>query len=760
VAKTSKELKGDKSSKEKLFLNIVQSDKIDVPSKTSTPKGNNWSVPYSLGPPHMEKDKNGENAPCFDCCFHPDAIALGVQHKEFKDLLVHTAIDGVQGMYKKQGQDVTIDTAYRVVKGIDYKTGQVPTMMMASAARENWKVDDDEKGQNKASVPPKPTPEAEKVAKKDTKPAPAIKKGFLSNSKGALYGDKMTTVRPREPKEKEPVLGQPISLVDQALVDDGINGINDLRIPTSTAAKSREGARLIEEVDGRRPVEKKAAPPVEKVVTKSVDGLKAVSTTTRTVKKEVEVEPLELLPQPSTDTDGLETPAYTVKERGHISMGDFEAFNGSSSNPISSRPGELIYSFQLPKISKASLIVLDIAERQLSLSYPGLYTVSLRLPYPVFDAKGTAKYEKASKSLTVVLKVQPPTATQSASPVKAAEFVQMEPTTEAESVPGSPPAPGKPQGVSHSRWVGSKDSISTGESKEEAGEVQKPMSLKEEIMLQAERAVKEAEAAKATTASKPVQVEKKSLASVAPPSSASEQVFQAAAKFAGKREGYVFQRGDSGVGYYSDPATRPKEPLAPEPSLDTVLPPPAPKMTKSESKTTPSGEAAKFSYACRQTKAALAVIVQVPNIDPTSVRIEFKPHRVSVAFQSSGASQSYACDLVLSADCCPGGLSAQLCTYDVAAQNMALVLTKQVPGYWHTTQEERQDESKNVDLDSTEAGALVSAQPYTNSVVRAVVKDSRDKVSADAAVAKALQSYEKTIKIMQFDNNDALFELD
>jgi dynein assembly factor 2 len=107
VAKTSKELKGDKSSKEKLFLNIVQSDKIDVPSKTSTPKGNNWSVPYSLGPPHMEKDKNGENAPCFDCCFHPDAIASGVQHKEFKDLLVHTAIDGVQGMYKKQGQDVS-----------------------------------------------------------------------------------------------------------------------------------------------------------------------------------------------------------------------------------------------------------------------------------------------------------------------------------------------------------------------------------------------------------------------------------------------------------------------------------------------------------------------------------------------------------------------------------------------------------------------------------------------------------------------------
>jgi len=107
VAKSFKIIKKDDNDKEKVFLNIVKSDKINVPSKTTTPKGTCWSVPYSLGPPHMEKDKNGSNAPCFDCCFHPDAIALGMQHKEFKDLLVTTAMEGVEKLYQQQGQDVS-----------------------------------------------------------------------------------------------------------------------------------------------------------------------------------------------------------------------------------------------------------------------------------------------------------------------------------------------------------------------------------------------------------------------------------------------------------------------------------------------------------------------------------------------------------------------------------------------------------------------------------------------------------------------------
>ena len=56
VAKSRKKDTKDKEDS-KVFINIVQSEKITKPTKTDTAKGQNWSLPYSLGPPHMEKDK-------------------------------------------------------------------------------------------------------------------------------------------------------------------------------------------------------------------------------------------------------------------------------------------------------------------------------------------------------------------------------------------------------------------------------------------------------------------------------------------------------------------------------------------------------------------------------------------------------------------------------------------------------------------------------------------------------------------------------
>ncbi len=110
VAKTHKVTESGKVVKEKIFINVVQSDKIARPTKKSTPKGDCWSVPYSVGPPHMEKDKKGENSACFDCCFHPEALVLSDANADFKNLLVTTAMDGVEALYKRQEQDVRATT--------------------------------------------------------------------------------------------------------------------------------------------------------------------------------------------------------------------------------------------------------------------------------------------------------------------------------------------------------------------------------------------------------------------------------------------------------------------------------------------------------------------------------------------------------------------------------------------------------------------------------------------------------------------------
>lgn len=55
----------------------------------------------------MEKDKNESNVACFDCCFHPDAIAQMEQKKQFRNSLVLTAIEGIEEAYKRQKQEVS-----------------------------------------------------------------------------------------------------------------------------------------------------------------------------------------------------------------------------------------------------------------------------------------------------------------------------------------------------------------------------------------------------------------------------------------------------------------------------------------------------------------------------------------------------------------------------------------------------------------------------------------------------------------------------
>lgn len=58
--------------------------------------------------------------------------------------------------------------------------------------------------------------------------------------------------------------------------------------------------------------------------------------------------------------DNSKLPKYTLKERGSISMGDFERLKSSVT---SNRPAELVYRFEVPLVSKPSLLNLDVAEK-------------------------------------------------------------------------------------------------------------------------------------------------------------------------------------------------------------------------------------------------------------------------------------------------------------------------------------------------------------------------------------------------------------
>ena len=53
----------------------------------------------------------------FDCCFHPDALSMAKRYKAFRDLLVSTAIQGIEEACKLQNQITTVNKEFTILKG-------------------------------------------------------------------------------------------------------------------------------------------------------------------------------------------------------------------------------------------------------------------------------------------------------------------------------------------------------------------------------------------------------------------------------------------------------------------------------------------------------------------------------------------------------------------------------------------------------------------------------------------------------------------
>lgn len=480
-------------------------------------------------------------------------------------------------------------------------------------------------------------------------------------------------------------------------------------------------------------------------------------------------------------------------------------------------------------------LITSALRRQLNLSYPEVYSLSVKLPYPVFDTKGTAKYDKASKSLTITLPVRPPPAPLHPAPVSApATPVKQQGMGEegsAENENGeSGPAKGatpaatvrKSPSAGHSRWVEKPPSSSSSSSSSAADAAAgadagskppaSPLSLKEEVLRQAEIALKSAQEAAAKAAQEAAKVpppayqkatqcvpSAPTVPANAVPTAAVEplgQEFLASATFKGMKAGYVFKKGDRGQGYYLDSKSAPHS-AAPAP---TTQPTPA---VFPKAETTPAAASAvpittttvtavyqEIPFECRQTKQALAVIVEVPHIDKSSVAVHFQTYSVSVNFRafvdvSNGTTNidtvQYGSVLRLSPTDCAGGLDVAMCRFDVADHNMAVVLTKALPAYWHNSSsaaaadkafaDSSASESKSGDFSSREARGLLEMLPFeapagassvsakgSCSLSAAQKSDTSSLTKADAdATLKSLRNH---IQSLQFSSSDALFELD
>ena len=651
VDKTQSETKGDK-----VWLNIVQSDKITEPSKVVTKEGENWSLPYSLGPPHMEKDQKDINVACFDCCFHPTAIALAGERKQFRDLLVQTAIDGVEEGFRRQNNETKLSREFHILKGVTYKSGQIPAMMIDVSSKQQWSGNaQPPQAATAAAVLSKTTttsttattktsPELISGVGSATKTEPAIKKGFLNKEIGKEKGDKAAAGGGLE----KGLITEP---------PPGSGGQQAPKIPKTPLIQSQTAGVASE------------GGPVE--------------------------------------------PSYTIKERGLVSWGDFDQQRSDTSRPPqSTRPKELVVTIHIPRVTAASEMILDVKERLLVFRYRTEYHLSLPLPYAIFDEKGAAKFDKTGKTLTVTLplKLPPSTPRPPRSPtspktddkiISASSEVE-EPATEPK---GQKQRQHQKSKDSHQRWV-------SGASEEEQKQAQH---LKEEIKRQAEEALKAppippspAAPASAVQAAKPPPVPAPDFVII------NGEPFVASSSFAGRKEGYVFKRGAQGVGYYLD-----AEPSTAQERAEVIA-------TKRDT----NSVAKEFPFEFRQTPKAIAVLVQVPGIDPTSVTISYETRVTHVLFRSDET--LYALDLVASQD-----LDVDSCHNDVQPKNLCLVLVKKSEKIW--------DDS---------LGPILKATAYTQPppVVLNNVPGEQEKLAA----------LRDTVDKMSFSSasNEMLFELD
>ncbi|KAF4083836.1 hypothetical protein AMELA_G00121880 [Ameiurus melas] len=98
-------------------------------------------------------------------------------------------------------------------------------------------------------------------------------------------------------------------------------------------------------------------------------------------------------------------PHYTIKYRSLVDLQDYRCSRDSAPSP---RPKEIVITIDLPLLKSAADVDLNVTDRKLSIeSQKPDYKLELQLSYPVDDDKGDAKFNKATKQLTITLAVRP-----------------------------------------------------------------------------------------------------------------------------------------------------------------------------------------------------------------------------------------------------------------------------------------------------------------------------------------------------------------
>jgi len=393
VVKTQKS-EDDGKSWIKLFINIVHSGKIAKASFETKAGGQQWSLPYALGPMRMEKDKSGGNTPAIDCCFATETLSRA-RNVGFRNMLMTTAIEAVekQMINVGHGKKCKVKHDARVLKGVTYKSGD-PVMLMCGKETMKPGAKGDLQGKksgekltleglhatltgDKSAVKAdKEAPTSKSLNPLNKLAKPAVPKGFLNKKGNASTGHSA------KPANNAPVAKRPLISELSSTPNPDYNPDDELKAPKSPSSKSKTA------------------------VTKVVGD--------RSLAK----------PKPG---EPLLTPDYRVVESGNLDMAQFLQATYDRKG-YTQRPKELRIMVYLPLLQNTKGVDLHIEQPGLEVGSTGqpiaaangdkdvwlvisdgkIYHLRAKLPYQVLEDKGSAKFDKSRKQLQITMPVALP----------------------------------------------------------------------------------------------------------------------------------------------------------------------------------------------------------------------------------------------------------------------------------------------------------------------------------------------------------------
>ncbi|XP_029900764.1 protein kintoun [Myripristis murdjan] len=100
-----KALRTSLNGTQKCFINICANEKVGKPEcKLGTSedgrRGQQWSLPHSLHPGRPDTDPKGKKIMIYDVVFHPDTLHMASRNKRFMNMVLSTAIQGIQENFK------------------------------------------------------------------------------------------------------------------------------------------------------------------------------------------------------------------------------------------------------------------------------------------------------------------------------------------------------------------------------------------------------------------------------------------------------------------------------------------------------------------------------------------------------------------------------------------------------------------------------------------------------------------------------------